>query len=79
MEKLYKVYFSEAELQEIEDVLFEKSGIMSIIADDLLVKKEKAKAHKAKARSVYFERLAGKISLPLDEIYKAKQPTKENA
>ena len=82
MEKLYKVYLSEYELQEIEDVLFQKSNLMSLIADDLLDKKEKKKAHKAKEKSVYFDRLAGKLSAPLDEIYKAKYSSinkKENA
>lgn len=84
MEKLYKIHLSELELQEIEDILFEKSNIMSLIADDLLEKKEKGKAHKAKAKSVYYDRLAGKLSAPLDEIYKVKyqdtyQTTKENA
>jgi hypothetical protein len=72
MEKLYTVHLSEVELQEVEDILYEKSNIMSLIADDLLEKKEKQKAHKAKAKSVYYDRLAGKLSAPLDEIYKVK-------
>jgi hypothetical protein len=72
MEKLYTVHLSEVELQEVEEILYEKSNIMSLIADDLLEKKEKQKAHIAKAKSVYYDRLAGKLSAPLDEIYKVK-------
>jgi hypothetical protein len=80
MKKLYPIYLSQKELEEIEDVLFQKSNLMSLIADDLLFKKEKEKAHKTKEKSVYYDRLAGKLSAPLDEIYKEKYlNTKETA
>jgi hypothetical protein len=86
MEKLYPVYLTHEELLSFEEALWDKSTTLDIIAHDLLEKKEKGKAHKAKEKSIYFERLAGKVGLPLDEIYKAdyatsknKKNTKENA
>ena len=78
MEKLYPIYLTQEELLSFEEALWDKATILDVIAHDLLEKKEKGKAHKAKEKSVYFERLAGKVAVPLDEIYKA-QNIKENA
>jgi hypothetical protein len=75
LEKLYPVYLTKDELLAFEEALWDKSTLLDVIAHDLLEKKEKGKAHKAKERSVYFERLAGKVGLPLDEIYKAEYAT----
>jgi hypothetical protein len=80
MEKLYPIYLTQNELLSFEEALWDKSTLLDVIAHDLLEKKEKGKAHKAKEKSVYFEKLAGKVAVPLDEIYKAKNTnTKENA
>jgi hypothetical protein len=80
MEKLYPIYLTQNELLSFEEALWDKATILDVIAHDLLEKKEKGKAHKAKEKSVYFEKLAGKVAVPLDEIYKAKNTnTKENA
>jgi hypothetical protein len=65
-------------LLSFEEALWDKATILDVIAHDLLEKKEKGKAHKAKEKSVYFERLAGKVAVPLDEIYEA-QNIKETA
>jgi hypothetical protein len=78
MEKLYPIYLTQEELLSFEEALWDKSTVLDVIAHDLLEKKEKGKAHKAKEKSVYFERLAGKVAVPLDEIYKA-QNIKETA
>lgn len=78
MEKLYPIYLTQNELLSFEEALWDKSTLLDVIAHDLLEKKEKGKAHKAKEKSVYFEKLAGKVAVPLDEIYKAKN-TKETA
>jgi hypothetical protein len=78
MEKLYPIYLTHDELLSFEQALWDKSTILDTIAHEMLEKKEKGKAHKAKERSVYFERLAGKVALPLDEIYKAKYATTMN-
>jgi hypothetical protein len=78
MEKLYPIYLTQNELLSFEEALWDKSTLLDVIAHDLLEKKEKGKAHKAKEKSVYFEKLAGKVAVPLDEIYKAKN-IKENA
>jgi hypothetical protein len=78
MEKLYPIYLTHDELLSFEEALWDKSTLLDVIAHDLLEKKEKGKAHKAKEKSVYFEKLAGKVAVPLDEIYKAKN-IKENA
>jgi hypothetical protein len=78
MEKLYPIYLTQEELLSFEEALWHKSTVLDVIAHDLLEKKEKGKAHKAKEKSVYFERLAGKVAVPLDEIYKA-QNIKETA
>ena len=78
MEKLYPIYLTHDELLSFEEALWDKSTLLDVIAHDLLEKKEKGKAHKAKERSVYFERLAGKVGLPLDEIYKADYATSKN-
>ena len=78
MEKLYPIYLTQEELLSFEEALWDKATILDVIAHDLLEKKEKGKAHKAKEKSVYFEKLAGKVAVPLDEIYKAKN-IKENA
>ena len=78
MEKLYPIYLTQEELLSFEEALWDKSTVLDVIAQDLLEKKEKGKAHKAKEKSVYFERLAGKVAVPLDEIYKA-QNIKETA
>jgi len=72
MEKLYPIYLTQEELLSFEEALWDKSTVLDVIAHDLLEKKEKGKAHKAKEKSVYFERLAGKVAVPLDEIYKAQ-------
>jgi hypothetical protein len=72
MEKLYPIYLTQDELLSFEEALWDKSTLLDVIAHDLLEKKEKGKAHKAKEKSVYFEKLAGKVAVPLDEIYKAK-------
>ncbi len=80
MEKLYPIYLTQDELLSFEEALWDKSTLLDVIAHDLLEKKEKGKAHKAKEKSVYFEKLAGKVAVPLDEIYKAKNTnTKETA
>jgi hypothetical protein len=80
MEKLYPIYLTQNELLSFEEALWDKSTLLDVIAHDLLEKKEKGKAHKAKEKSVYFEKLAGKVAVPLDEIYKAKNTnTKETA
>ena len=75
MEKLYPIYLSHEELLSFEEALWDKATSLDVIAHELLEKKEKGKAHNAKVRSPYFERLAGKVGLPLDEIYKAQYAT----
>ena len=78
MEKLYPIYLTHEELLSFEQALWDKATILDTIAHEMLEKKEKGKAHKAKERSVYFERLAGKVGLPLDEIYEAQYATTKN-
>lgn len=78
MEKLYPLYLSQEELLSFEEALWDKATVLDVIANEMLDKKEKGKAHKAKERSVYFERLAGKVGLPLDEIYKEQYATANN-
>ena len=75
MEKLYPIYLSHEELLAFEEALWDKATVLDVIAHEMLEKKEKGRAHKAKERSVYFERLAGKVGLPLDEIYKQQYAT----
>jgi hypothetical protein len=52
MEKLYPIYLSHEELLSFEEALWDKATILDVIAHDLLEKKEKGKAHKAKEKSV---------------------------
>jgi hypothetical protein len=68
-EKLYPVYFSEQELLVLEEALYDRASLLGLIARDLLDKKEKQKAHDANEKSYYLETLAGKVAIPLDEIY----------
>jgi hypothetical protein len=71
-EKLYPVYFSEQELLVVEEALYDRASLLGLIARDLLDKKEKQKAHDANEKSYYLETLAGKVAIPLDEIYAEK-------
>jgi hypothetical protein len=68
-EKLYPVYFSEQELVALEEALYDRASLLGLIAQNMLNKKEKHKAHKANEKSYYLETLAGKVAIPLDEIY----------
>ena len=82
-EKLYPVYFSEQELLVLEEALYDRASLLGLIARDLLDKKEKQKAHDANEKSYYLETLAGKVAIPLDELYAEKATlqkikTKEN-
>ena len=83
---LYPIYLTKQELIDLEDVLYEKATIMGIISERAKSDKRPVEAGRASFKSIYYERLAGKVGLPLDEIYKAQyakdknkaNPTKEN-
>ena len=77
-EKLYPVYFSEQELTVIEEALYDRASLLGLIAQDMLNKKEKQKAHDANEKSYYLETLAGKVAIPLDEIYASKATAQKN-
>jgi hypothetical protein len=83
--ELYPIYLTKQELVDLEDVLYEKATVMSIISDRATDTKRPVEAGRASFKSIYYERLAGKVGLPLDDIYKAQyakdsknNPTKEN-
>jgi hypothetical protein len=79
---IYPVYFTKQELQDVEDVLYEKSSILNLISNKAEANDRRLEALKANEKSIYFERLAGKVGLPLDELYKKDYAstikTKEN-
>jgi hypothetical protein len=83
---VYPIYLTKQELVDLEDVLYEKATVMSIISDRAKETKRSVEASRASYKSIYYERLAGKVGAPLDEIYKAQyadsknkaNPTKEN-
>lgn len=82
---VYPIYLTKQELIDLEDVLYEKSSVMTIISDRAKETKRSVEASRASYKSVYYERLAGKVGAPLDDIYKAQyadsknnNPTKEN-
>lgn len=82
---LYPIYLTKQELIDLEDVLYEKATIMGIISERAKSDKRPVEAGRASFKSIYYERLAGKVGLPLDDIYKnqyakdkSNNPTKEN-
>lgn len=78
---VYPIYLTKQELQDIEDLLYEKSSLLGLISDRAKERKRSVEASRASYKSVYFEKLAGKVGLPLDDIYKndyaKNNPTKE--
>lgn len=82
---VYPIYLTKQELVDLEDVLYEKSSVMGIISDRAKETKRSVEASRASYKSVYYEKLAGKVGAPLDDIYKAQyadnknnNPTKES-
>ena len=65
----FPVYLTLQELQDIEEILWEKSNILQAIADQLIYKKETINAERLDKKAVYIETLATKIGLPLDTKY----------
>ena len=82
--EVYPVYFTKQELEDLENVLYDKSSMLNLISHKLEAQNKHTDSLKANNRSIYYEKLAGKIGLPLDDIYKnqyatAKNNKKENA
>lgn len=79
---IYPVFLSKEELLKVEEALYDKSNILSIIARQKASMGDSVASSRATAKSIDFERLAGKVGLPLDEIYKNEYnsniKTKEN-
>lgn len=69
-EELYPIYFTKEELMSVEDALYDKSNLLSIIARQRTVAGDSIASSRATAKSILFERLAGRVGFPLDELYK---------
>lgn len=79
---VYPVYLTKQELLDLENVLYEKSSLLQLIANKAEANKRSVESSKASYKSMYYEKLAGKVGLPLDELYKNEYntniKTKEN-
>lgn len=68
-QETHAIFFSEAELQDLEEILWEKSNILQAIADELIYRSQTVEAERLDNRSKAIEDLARRIGLPLDTKY----------
>lgn len=67
----YPIYLTLQEIMVAEDALFERSSVLSAIADMNVYHKRNDKGDSLDKKVILLERIAKKIAMPLDEMYMA--------
>lgn len=72
VDELYPVYLDKNQLAILEDLLYEKSSILTNMAKYKAGKQDVDGARLLDSKSLQLERLAGKFAVILDDLYLAK-------
>ncbi len=70
-EKVYAVYLTIQEIMLAEEALFDRSAVLSAIADVNVYQNRKDKGEALDKKVLRIEKIARKIAQPLDEMYAA--------
>lgn len=62
----HPVYFTKRELEELEDLLYEKASILENMAEFRAYKKDHAQARHLEGKSIRMEKLAIRVAVVLD-------------